>query len=247
MEFLLIALLVFIATVVQTSIGFGSAILFIPIATLLIGVSSSAAIMFVVVPLTATIMYPLAADRTPIKDSLLPAAVSLLTFPLGILILINIDESLLRMCVGIAVLIAVVINYSTKGLQQSHNEPNVLRMILAGSLSGLMRGSLGMGGAPAVLYFNWLGGTANEYRSRLYGFTMTAGCIGPIIAAFGGLYDQNNTLALVILALPMTIIGIITGKYISPRLSHKTVQKLSASLLLMMSIIAIYTASSSLL
>ena len=76
---------------------------------------------------------------------------------------------------------------------------------------------------------------------------MTAGSIGPIIAALGGLYDQNNTLALVILALPMTIIGIITGKYISLRLSHKTVQNLSASLLLMMSIIAIYTASSSLL
>ena len=232
---------------VQTSIGFGAAILFIPIATLFIGVSSSAAIMFVVVPLTATIMYPLAAERTPIKDSLLPAVVSLITFPLGILILINIDESFLRMCVGIAVLTAVVINYSTKGLQQSHNEPDILRIILAGSLSGLMRGALGMGGAPAVLYFNWLGGTANEYRSRLYGFTMTAGFIGPIIGALGGIYNQNNTLTLVMLALPMTIVGIITGKYISPRLSHKTVQKLSAGLLMMMSVIAIYTASSSLL
>jgi len=232
---------------VQTSIGFGSAILFIPIATLFIGVTSSAAIMFVVVPLTATIMYPLAAERTPIKDSLLPAVVSLITFPLGILILINIDESFLRMCVGIAVLTAVVINYSTKGLQQSHNEPDILRIILAGSLSGLMRGALGMGGAPAVLYFNWLGGTANEYRSRLYGFTMTAGFIGPIIGALGGIYNQNNTLTLVMLALPMTIVGIITGKYISPRLSHKTVQKLSAGLLMIMSVIAIYTASSSLL
>ncbi|MFL2646158.1 MAG: TSUP family transporter [Dehalococcoidia bacterium] len=247
MEFLLIAFLVFIATMVQTSIGFGSAILFIPIATLFIGVTSSAAIMFVVVPLTATIMYPLAAERTPIKDSLLPAVVSLITFPLGILILINIDESFLRMCVGIAVLTAVVINYSTKGLQQSHNEPDILRIILAGSLSGLMRGALGMGGAPAVLYFNWLGGTANEYRSRLYGFTMTAGFIGPIIGALGGIYNQNNTLTLVMLALPMTIVGIITGKYISPRLSHKTVQKLSAGLLMIMSVIAIYTASSSLL
>ena len=142
---------------------------------------------------------------------------------------------------------AVVINYSTKGLQQSHNEPDILRIILAGSLSGLMRGALGMGGAPAVLYFNWLGGTANEYRSRLYGFTMTAGFIGPIIGALGGIYNQNNTLTLVMLALPMTIVGIITGKYISPRLSHKTVQKLSAGLLIMMSVIAIYTASSSLL
>ena len=232
---------------VQTSIGFGSAILFIPIATLFIGVSSSAAIMFVVVPLTATIMYPLAAERTPIKDSLLPAVVSLVTFPLGILILINIDESLLRLCVGIAVLTTVVINYATKGLQQSNNEPDIFRIILAGSLSGLMRGSLGMGGAPAVLYFNWLGGTANQYRSRLYGFTMTAGCIGPIIGALGGIYNQNNTFILVMLALPMTIIGIITGKYISPRLSHKTIQKLSTCLLLMMSVIAIYTASSSLL
>ena len=247
MEFFPIAFLVFLATTVQTSIGFGSAILFIPIATLFIGVSSSAAIMFVVVPLTATIMYPLASERTPIKDSLLPAVISLVTFPFGLLILINTDESFIRLCVGIAVLIAVIISYSSKGMQQTNNDPELLRIILAGSLSGLMRGALGMGGAPAVLYFNWLGGTANQYRSRLYGFTMTSGAIGPIIAALGGIYNENNTFALVVLALPMTIIGIMTGKYVSTRLNRKTVQKSSATLLLMMSLIAIYTATSSLI
>ena len=106
-----------------------------------------------------------------------------------------------------------------------------------------MRGSLSMGGPALVLYYHWLGGTATQFRHRMYAYGLIAGFPTVAIALAAGVY-QGETLKVVGVSVPGALLGILAGAQLRPHISDTGHRRLSALLLMATSALAIVTAGS---
>ena len=185
MDFALIALLAALGALTQSGIGFGYAILFTPLATLVVGAQAAVAISLVTGTLMSFGLYAESRPRTPLRSVLLLALVGTLTTPLGIWLLTRADEVTLRILVGVAVLATTAVNMLSRPRLEAREE-NAIATVAAGSLSGVLRGATSMGGPPIVLYQHWLGGGPQVIRGRLFAYFALASLPGLVIAAFGG-------------------------------------------------------------
>ena len=242
-ELLAVVVLAFIATAIQTSVGFGTALFFVPAATLLVGAEPSVATMLIVIPATGAILFHSSSEQTPWRESSVPALVSLLTTLLGVLLLTRSDENVLRLLVGAGVLTAVVITYLGERSADVVHAPSWPRMTIAGLVAGVMRGALSMGGPALVLYFHWLGGNATQFRNRMYAYGLIAGFPTVAIAAASGVY-AGDTLKVVGVSLPGALLGILAGTRLRPLITDTGIRRLSALLLVATSVLAIVTAGS---
>ena len=242
-ELIAVVVLAFIATTIQTSVGFGTALFFVPSATLLVGAEPSVAAMLVVIPATGAILLGTTEGRLPWGESIWPALISLATMPLGVLVLTRSDENVLRLLVGFGVLLAVVLSYLGRRSADVAHAASWPWMVLAGVAAGLMRGALGMGGPALVLYYHWLGTGATLFRNRMYAYGLVAGIPSVAIAAAGGIY-AGDTMKVVGASLPGALIGILVGRRLRPHISDTGIRRLSAMLLMATSALAMMTAGS---
>jgi uncharacterized membrane protein YfcA len=242
-DLIAIVVLAFIATTIQTSVGFGAALFFVPSATLLVGAEPSVAAILIVVPGMGAILFSTSSEQTPWRESIWPALISLASMPVGVLLLTRSDENVLRLMVGFGVLVAVVVNYIGEHSVEVIHAPSWPRIMVSGLAAGLMRGSLGMGGPALVLYFHWLGGGATRFRNRMYAYALTAGIPSIAIAAASGLYG-GETMKVVGASLPGALLGLLVGVRLRPHISDTGNRRLSVLLLIATSTLAMVTAVS---
>jgi uncharacterized protein len=242
-DLIAVVALAFIATTIQTSVGFGTALFFVPTATLLVGAEPAVAAMLIVIPGTGAILLQSSSERLPWAEGAWPALISLASMPLGVLLLTRLDENVLRLMVGFGVLFAVLLSYIGGRSADVAHPASWPRMALAGLAAGLMRGALGMGGPALVLYYHWLGAGATQFRNRMYAYGLVAGVPSVAIAAVGGIY-AGDTMKVVGASIPGALIGILVGGRLRPHISDTGIRRLSALLLVATSGLAMVTAGS---
>lgn len=242
----IVVLLAFIAVAVQSSVGFGSGLIFVPAATLVVGPEPAVAMMLVGIPSVGATLYLLDKPRTPILDAAPSAALSVVSVPLGVWLLTQSDEDILRLLVGFAVLGSVVANQLSGRAEEVLRQPNAPRLIGAGLASGVMRGATSMGGPPLVLYFHWLGGGAARFRSRMFSYGALSGIPSVGIAAVAGVFN-DETMPVVLWGLLGAAIGIVVGVRLRPWITDMRLRRISMALLAATSLLAIATAASALL
>ena len=240
-----VVLLAFVAVAVQTSVGFGSGLIFVPAATLVVGPEPAVAMMLVGIPLVGAVLYVTNRPRMPILDAAPAAALSLLSVPAGVWLLTRSDEDLLRLLVGLGVLASVLVNQLSAGSGPVERSPDVPRMTVAGLASGLMRGTTSMGGPALVLYFHWLGGGAGRFRSRMFAYSALSGLPSIAIAAAAGVFNEE-TMPVVLWGLAGTVLGIAAGMRLRPWITDARLGRISMALLAATSLLAIATAASAL-
>ena len=241
---LLVVLLAFVAVTVQSSIGFGSGLIFVPAATLVVGPEPAVAMMLVGIPVVAGTLYLLDEPRSPLLDAAPAAGLSLISVPAGIWLLTRADEDLLRLLVGFAVLGSVIANAVSRA-QEQVRERSLPLMAAAGLASGVMRGSTSMGGPALVLYFHWLGGGAARFRSRMFSYSAISGAPSVAIAAVAGVFNAD-TMPVVLWGLVGAALGILAGVRLRPWITDARLRGMSMTLLAATSILAIAAAGSAL-
>ena len=245
-ELVAVVVLAFVAVAVQTSVGFGSGLIFVPAATLIVGPEPAVAMMLVGIPTVGAALYLVDRPQTPLTDAAPSALVSILSVPIGVWLLTRLDDDILRLLVGFAVLGSVVANLiSARGDEVPH-ERNVSRMVVAGLASGLMRGTTSMGGPPLVLYFHWLGGAAWQFRSRMFSYGAMSGIPSVAIAAAVGVFN-DDTIPVVLWGSVGAVVGIFVGLRLRPLVTDARLRRMSMALLTASSVLAIATGASALL
>lgn len=244
-ELALVVALAFVAVAVQTSVGFGSGLIFVPAATLVVGPEPAVAMMLVAIPGVGAALYLTDRPRMPLLDAAPAAALSLLSVPAGIWLLTHSDEDALRLLVGLAVLASVIVNQVSTPNTGVVRQPDLPRMTIAGLASGLMRGTTSMGGPALVLYFHWLGGGASRFRSRMFSYSALSGLPSIAVAAVGGVFNAE-TMPVVLWGLVGTVAGIAVGLRIRPWITDARLRRTTMALLAATSLLAIATAASAL-
>lgn len=157
---------------------------------------------------------------------------TVLTMPAGVALLSVLPARGMRIVVAVAILVATLALAS--GLRLA-GQPGRWTALAGGSVSGVVNGSTGMGGPPAVLlYFS--GATAHDVgRATLIGYFLGTDAIGFAMMAAAGLVDTQVLWHTAVFA-PPALAGIAAGKLVFVRTQGRGLRGVVLVLLLALSV-----------
>lgn len=159
-------------------------------------------------------------------------ASSVATMPLGILLLSTLPERQMRVVVAASILLATIAVACGVKLAR---EPGPVSALTAGSVSGLVNGSTGMGGPPAILLYFSSRSSTELGRSTLIAYFLGTDAIGFAMMAAYGLVDTPVMTHTLVFA-PLALGGIALGQQIFKRTGGTGFRKVVLGVLLALSL-----------
>ncbi len=238
MDLATLPLIALLGTLIQSGLGFGFGLFFVPVAALFVAPREAVAVSLLLSTAVSAGMYLEARPRTGLREILPLVAGALVGTPVGVLILLRADETVLRLLVAAAVFVSAIANLlGGKGHTHAARPDPLVRQGLVGVLGGVIRGSTSMGGPPVVLYQHWIGGGAERIRGRLFAYFFWAGVPATLMIAPSGVFTPP-VLWDTALAFPALAVGVVAGRLIRPHISEAWFGRLSMLLLAMTSALA---------
>lgn len=187
--------------------GFGAAMIFVPLASSVVGPVVAAPLLLVVDGATTFALIPRAlrlADRRDVATMALGAAVGV---PAGIWLLTRAEPDAIRWAIVVVVVLLLALLVSG---WRYRGRPKAPLTVLVGAVSGAFSGAAQIGGPPVVAY--WLGGTTPPLTVRanivLY-FAATS--ILSVTGYLAGGLITLQVLALAVIAAPTYALGVWIG------------------------------------
>jgi uncharacterized membrane protein YfcA len=207
MALLALAATAFLAALARGFSGFGSALIFIPLASAVIGPRAAAPLLLVVDGVLTLGFVPHAwrlADKREVGVMTLGSIAGL---PFGTWLLASIDPIVIRW--GIVGLAAVLLALLTSGWRY-HGKPTTMTTVVVGGLAGLSGGAAQMSGPPVVAY--WLSGAiaATTVRANMILFFAIATVITFITYMAAGLLTASILVPALVTG-PAYGIGLLAG------------------------------------
>lgn len=215
--------------------GFGSALIFIPIASALLGPRVAVPLLMLVDNFTTFPLIPTAWRLASRGQVAAVAAGALVGTPAGVWLLVQLDPTVLRW--GMCVLAAVMLALLASGWRY-HGRPALPLSLAVGAASGLFSGAAQMGGPPIVAY--WLGGTipAAQVRANIVLFFAASGVISAIVFLLGGLLTWDLLLLAAIVA-PAYAGGLWIGSRLFGLASELTFRRICLGLIALAAVIGL--------
>ena len=230
MEFVAVALIAAFAAFVQSSVGFGYALVFAPIASFLIAPSEAIAVSIASSTVINTLLYVEYRPRTDIKAVAALTAASVLATPIGLYALLVADEDLLRLFIASGVFLSAAVNLRHPSREGPPRPDRIVLQLIVGALAGAIRGAVSMGGPPVILYQHWIGGGAASIRSKMFAYFFWGGIPTVLLAIGSGVIDSGAWPYVVAASIGLPV-GILAGRGLRPRISEVLFGRLSMALL----------------
>jgi uncharacterized protein len=216
--------------------GFGFAMVFVPIATLAVGPSAAAALIWLVdIPFA----WPLAAAsfrRVAWREIFPMLAGAMLTAPLGVWLLVNSDPVTSRWIVAASILAASAALFTG---WRYRGRPGAPLSFGVGGLAGVSSGLAQLGGMPVAIF--WLASQRNDARQtkdNLNGFF----AILPIVTGY--LYWSKGLLTaqMIWMALPLCLpygLALLAGAKLFNRASERLFRLLAYAIIAAAALVAL--------
>jgi len=235
-----VVLIAFLAAVCQSVTAFGFALVMVPLLAVVWEVKPAVVTSTL---LSTSFMIPLLYSARSKVDvpAIAPLLIgSLAGIPVGVLVLSHIAGAILQVVVALTVLAASATLYWSPSTGASR--PNIGVALVAGGVSGALRGATSMSGPPIVLYA--LSSFANEvdrFRANVLGvlFPSSLATIAGLVIA--GLIDDDVLLAC-LAAVPSMVGGTLTGTWLRRRVSPSTFRPIVLAVLIGSSTVVLATA-----
>jgi uncharacterized protein len=196
-----VVLVVAVAAFAQAVSGFGFALLAVPALALLAGAKEAVVATSVLGVVLTLVMTLQSRGHVRWPSAALVTAVSLLGMPLGLLVLTRVDEHVLELVIGIAVLVLTLALW--RGLRVPAGRPVEAG---AGFLSGVLATSVGMSGPPVVVAFRSADLPPRSFRGTLAAVFLVQGLVA--LVAFGA---TGNVTAEVLVIAAAGLPGLVGG------------------------------------
>ncbi len=207
--------------------GFGAALIFMPLASAVVGPRLAAPLLLVIDALAASGMLPDAWRRSDRRGVGIMALGALAGVPLGTAVLVHVDPLTVRwLVVGIvaALLVLLASGWRYRG------RPSTPLTVAVGAVSGLFSGAAQVGGPPVVAY--WLGSSAPSANVRANVVLYFA--ISTVLSGLSYLAGGLVTQAVLLLALvtgPSYAFGLWLGSRLFGRASEATFRRVGLGLI----------------
>lgn len=232
MSFVLSAIILLIAALVQGATSFGFSLIALP----LLGLFFDLKVVVPTLVIFSIFLNLLILVRLCVKPNLkeigLLVIFAVLFIPLGVDMLLYVDESLLKAVVGILLIIVSVIMLS--GYRMTIKNKQV-SYVITGILSGVLNGAVSLSGPPVVVLLANDNKNKNEFRSSLTTLFLTLNVVTIYLYFKNGLFS-NPELTKMLYLFPFMIIGTLLGIYLGNKIDDGKFKKMVLILLLFMGV-----------
>jgi uncharacterized protein len=230
-----VALIIFLAVFVQSSVGFGLALVSMPLLVAFLGIRTAAPLVAVVALIAELAILLRYRHALNLRAFTRLTAAAILAIPIGVLALRHVDEIIVTAILGI-----ILIVYGLYALFRP-NFPELSHPAWAygfGFVAGMLGGAYNTSGPPVIVYGNCRRWPPAEFKSNLQGFFVVFGLIVIGVHAVSGNFTSavwDNFL----LSLPGVALGLITGFALSSRINAELFRKIVLVLLILLGVFLI--------
>ncbi len=231
---LLVAGVLFVAAFIRSALGFGDAVVAMPLLAMAIGLRTATPLVAFVGPTISLLILARNWRRIEVKAAgrLIPA--TLLGIPFGVYGLARLPEAPLKTALGF-----IILAYGLFGLARPGTRIKRERAWfpwLVGWSAGILGGAYNTNGPPVVAYGMLRGWPPESFRATLQGYFLPTGLAILAGHGFAGLWT-GAVLRSYLLALPAIVLGVILGGRLHRKLTHAIFVKLVYASLALMGVV----------
>ena len=204
----------FLATFIRSALGFGEALIAVPLLALTLPVQVAAPLAVLVSITVAAVVVIQDWRNVHVRSAGWLVVSTLFGIPLGLLLLKTVPEAVVKSILGVIIILFAI--YSLTGRKpELHND----RLApLFGFTAGILGGAYGMNGPPLVIYGVLRRWQPAQFRATLQGYFLIASMVGMAGYAVTGLWTRTVS-NYFLLSLPLALIAIFLGHIVHRRLS----------------------------
>jgi uncharacterized protein len=204
----------FFATFIRSALGFGEALVAVPLLALVMPVQVAAPLA-VLVSITVAVIVVLQDWRNVhVRSAGWLVLSTLFGIPLGLLLLKTVPESVVKTILGIFIIAFAL--YSLAGRKPELHSDRLAPFF--GFAAGILGGAYGMNGPPLVIYGVMRRWQPTQFRATLQGYFLIASIVGMAGYAVTGLWTSTVS-SYFLLSLPLALVAVFLGHAIHRRLS----------------------------
>jgi uncharacterized membrane protein YfcA len=228
---LLVIAVIFIAAFVRSSLGFGDAVIAMPLIAASAGLKTAAPLVAFMGPAISVLILARHWQKADLKSAVKLIAASVAGIPLGIYLLTRLPEAPLRTALGVIILLYGLFGLLKPTLRIEHEKAGF--PYLVGFIAGVLGGAYNTNGPPAVIYGMLRGWPPERFRATLQGYFLPTGLLILLGHGAAGLWT-GQVLRLFVFSLPALFLGVWLGGKVHRRVPEKRYrQAVYASLVIM--------------
>lgn len=230
---LIILLIIFIGSFIRSAIGFGEAVVGMPLLAFIIDIKTATPLMALTASTLAILLLFTSWKKISIKDTwpfILSTAIGL---PVGLYYLKNTSDELIKATLGILLVLFGVYYLFVKNLPHLKSEKLSL---LFGFFAGILGGAYNTNGPPTVIYGVLRRWPAQNFRATLQGIFFPTGLIITISHGISGLWT-GIVITSYLYALPVIVLGFYIGNKIHHKLNEDEFRKIIYIFILIIGVI----------
>ena len=212
----LVLSIIFVATLIRSSFGFGEALVAVPLLAFCIPLKIAAPLAVLVSITVAGIVVVQDWNKIHLHSTGWLVLSTLFGIPFGLLLLTSSHQRMVKAALGVIIL--AFSTYSLVGstsLELKHDSRGWL--LFCGFCAGVLGGAYGMNGPPLVIYGAMRRWSAPNFRATLQGYFLPASLIGMGGYWLAGVWTSAVT-HYYLLSLPVALLGVFLGRAINHRL-----------------------------
>ncbi|HEY2588077.1 MAG TPA: sulfite exporter TauE/SafE family protein [Tepidisphaeraceae bacterium] len=214
-----VLVVVFVATLIRSTLGFGEALVAVPLLALRLPVQVAAPLAVLVSITVAAIVMAQEWHRVHFRAAGWLAAWTMLGIPLGLLMLKEVNGRTVKATLGL-VIIAFALWSLLNRVPFTLNRDRHKWLFGFGLFAGVLGGAYGMNGPPLVVYGSLRRWSAAQFRATLQGYFLPASLAGMFGYWVAGLWVPAVT-RFYLLSLPATIVATFLGRVLHARISPR--------------------------
>ncbi|KAB3526359.1 sulfite exporter TauE/SafE family protein [Alkaliphilus serpentinus] len=235
LQIILALLIIFTASTIQGITSFGFSLVALPLLGMLLPLKVVVPVLILFsLLLNCTILYHIRKSIN-LKQILILTIAGIISTPFGAYILMAAEESTLKIVIGVIIVISALLNLYGFRVKVKNEK---VAFFPVGIMSGLLNGSVSLGGPPVVLFLSNQDVDKQRFRANLTTYFLILNVVTIPTYFFSGLIT-SEVLRYSSYLLPGLIIGTFTGITLGNRVNESLFKKLTLTLILAMGILSI--------
>jgi len=212
-----VILVLFLATLVRSALGFGEALIAVPLLALVMPIEVAAPTAVLVSITVALIIVIQDWHRVHVKSALWLVVPTFLGIPLGLLMLKTLPERIVEAILGV-----IVVAFSAHSLasRRNHELKNDRLAGFFGFAAGVLGGAYGMNGPPLAIYGSLRRWSPEHFRATLQAYFLPASLAGMGGYWLSGLWTPAVN-RFYFISLPGVLVAIFLGRAINRRMHNR--------------------------
>lgn len=207
---------VFVATLVRSTFGFGEALIAVPLLALRIPIEIAAPLAVLFSVTVAAVAVAQDWRKIHVRSAGWMVGATLFGIPLGLLLLTHLNPFYAKSSLGILILLFSIYSLTGHGPAKLKQD-SMAGLVACGFFAGILGGAYGLNGPPLVVYAAMRRWSAQHFRATLQAYFLPASLITSIGYAVAGLLTRAVT-RYYLLSLPPALIAILLGRALNYRL-----------------------------